>query len=530
MLAQSSCKSREITQNKKGGFQMSENKKGGLLHASERDGVEYRKAPLLQLIAGMSGSGTMIVLYLILGFATLIAPEGYGIHTAIAGVILTVTRWADGVSDAIVAAIYEKINPKKGKIRIMMLSGWLIAVLASNLMYNWAAGVFEGVWGVVVFVIIYLMFDIGYTTFCTSSGTIAIVITNDPTQRPMTSMISTIFSYTVPLICTNLITFVILPKYDMLYNIDMLSETMIWFSAISFVFVLTCCWGVRKIDVQETFAKLPKENQKAESKTSLKDMWSVIKDNRNVQMYMLAAVSDKLAQMTGTQQTIVTLLNGVLIGSYAASTMVGNFSSIVGLMFAVGGGIFVAKWGAKKATTVWSWIAIIIAAATVGFCLVLGGPDGMKAIGVMGVPIILYAILTIAKNGASMVLTTTASAMKADIVDYEYERSGKYMPAVVTGVYTFIDQLVSSFGSTIASLCLMAVGYTTAVPQLGDQATWPIFWMGMFLCFGLPIVGWLCNVIAMKFYTLDRERMIQVQKTLEERKEAAKHESDSAEM
>ena len=49
----------------------------------------------------------------------------------------------------------------------------------------------------------------------------------------MTSMISsTIFSYTVPLICTNLITFVILPKYDMIYNIPMLSETIIWFSAI----------------------------------------------------------------------------------------------------------------------------------------------------------------------------------------------------------------------------------------------------------------------------------------------------------
>ena len=274
---------------------MSENKKGGLLHASERDGVEYRKAPLLQLIAGMSGNGTMIVLYLILGFATLIAPEGYGIPTAVAGVILTVTRWADGLSDAVVAAIYEKINPKKGKIRIMMLVGWLIAVLASNLMYNWAAGVFDGVWGIVVFVIIYLMFDIGYTTFCTSTGTIAIVITNDPTQRPMTSMISTIFSYTVPLICTNLITFVILPKYDMIYNIPMLSETIIWFSAISFIFVLICCWGVRKVDVRETFARLPKDDQEAESKVSLKEMWSVIKDNRNVQMYMLTTISDRFA-------------------------------------------------------------------------------------------------------------------------------------------------------------------------------------------------------------------------------------------
>lgn len=71
-------------------------------------------------------------------------------------------------------------------------------------------------------------------------------------------------------------------------------------------------------------------------------------------------------------------------------------------------------------------------------------------------------------------------------------------------------------------VCIALVGYTATVPQLGDKATWPIFWIAMFLNFGLAIIGWLCNVVAMKFYTLDRERMIQVQKTLNERKEAAK--------
>ena len=42
----------------------------------------------------------------------------------------------------------------------------------------------------------------------------------------------------------------------------------------------------------------------------------------------------------------------------------------------------------------------------------------------------------------------------------------------------------------------------------------------MFLMFGMPILGWICNIIAMKFYELDRERMVQVQKTLNERREA----------
>lgn len=505
-------------------------KKIGLLNTSERDGVNYRKAKLWEIIFGMSNNGAMIAFYLLVGYASIIATEGYGILVGVAGIILTANRVVDGAVDALIAAIFERMRVKTGKMRICMISGWAIFSLGALLLYNWAAGHFTGVAGFIVFLLAYNLFLFGYSLNGVAGSAIGIVLTNDPTQRPMLSVIGTLFSYVVPLIFTNLTTFVILPKYDNVIGIPMLSEATWWYIVISGIFVLISCFGIRKVDVRETFQTLPGDEGKEEEKVTFKDMWSVLKDNRNVQMYMLAAVSDKLAQMTGTQQTIVTLLNGVLIGSYAASTMVGNFSSLVGLVFAIGGGIFVAKWGAKKATTVWSWVSIVIATVTVVFCLLLGGPDGMKAIGVMGVPIIIYAALTIGKNGAMMVLTTTASAMKADIVDYEYERSGKYMPAVVTGVYTFIDQLVSSFGSTIASLCLMAVGYTTAVPQLGDRATWPIFWMGMFLCFGLPMIGWLCNIIAMKFYTLDRERMIQVQKTLEERKEAVRHESNSAEM
>ena len=36
--------------------------------------------------------------------------------------------------------------------------------------------------------------------------------------------------------------------------------------------------------------------------------------------------------------------------------------------------------------------------------------------------------------------------------------------------------------------------------------------------FGLPILGWILNVISMKFYILDKEKMVEVQKTLAERK------------
>ena len=116
-----------------------------------------------------------------------------------------------------------------------------------------------------------------------------------------------------------------------------------------------------------------------------------------------------------------------------------------------------------------------------------------------------------------MILTTTNQTMKADVVDDEYDRSGNYLPAIVSGIYSFVDKLVSSLGSTIAAVAVTFVGYVNSIPQLGDEATWPRFWMCMFLAFGLPMLGWICNIIAMRFYNLDRERMVEIQKHLSQK-------------
>ena len=501
---------------------MSEKKKG-LLNASLRDGVQYRRASVLEMIIANAQSGCTISFYLLLGYASVIATQGYGIAVALAGALLTLSGFFDGFTDALFAAIFEKFNPRKGKIRIFLLVGWIVSALSALVLYSWATGKFTGVAGVVVFLISYNLFRIGYTINGTGGGTIQIVLTNDPTQRPMNGVMGTLYSYLVPIIYGNVLTFVVLPRYGNQFTIEMFREMVWWYIAIAFVFFVLTCIGIRKVDVYETFETIGKDGKK-EEKVTIKDMWSVLKDNRNVQMYMLTGITDRLAQMTGTQSIVTTLLNGVLIGSFAATQMVGNFTQIVGVVFAFGGGIFIAKWGAKKSTTVWSWISIGIAAAMVVFCVLLGGPNGMSKLGSMGLPLVVWAIFNLAKSGAMMILTTTAASMKGDIVDYEYERSGKYMPAVVSGVYSFIDKFISTFGTTIAAFGLSFVGYVSTVPQLGDEANWPKFWMCMFLVFGLPIIGWLCNVVAMKFYTLDKERMIQVQKTLNERKEAAKAE------
>lgn len=474
-------------------------------------GVSYQKAATWEIVLGMANNGADVAFYILMGYASMIAVEGYGIKMALAGVVLTVMRICFGAMDAAIAGVFERMSPRRGKIRIFMLAGWLVCMAGALLLYTWCAGKFEGLAGLAIFILAYFVFLLGYSINSVGGGTVGIVITNEPRQRAMVGVVGTVFSYLIPIVFMNITTFAILPRYHQQYSIEMLAELVLWYAVFSFVLVLLSCIGVAKVDVKETFA-VASSGQKKEH-VSFQDMWEMFKSNRNVQMYMLTGVANKLAQQTGTQTIILTLLNGVLIGSYAATTMAGNFTQIVGIAFAFGGGIFISKWGAKKCTVVWSWISIGIAGAAVGFCLLLGGAHGMRKLGVVGVPLVLWAILNLAKSGSMMILTTANSAMRADIVDYEHTRSGRYMPAVISGIYSFVDKLVSSLGSTVAAVSITFVGYINSVPQLGDEATWPKFWMCMFLVMGLPMLGWICNIIAMKFYDLNKERMVEVQKS-----------------
>ena len=66
----------------------------------------------------------------------------------------------DGVTDPIIAIIIDKMNTRFGKIRILMVAGWLIESLAVLIMYCWASGKGHGI---VLFVLLYCLYVIGYT-------------------------------------------------------------------------------------------------------------------------------------------------------------------------------------------------------------------------------------------------------------------------------------------------------------------------------------------------------------------------------
>ena len=106
--------------------------------------------------------------------------------------------------------------------------------------------------------------------------------------------------------------------------------------------------------------------------------------------------------------------------------------------------------------------------------------------------------------------------MISDCADYETYLSGRFVPGMMGTLFSFVDKMISSFATTIVAMSVAAIGFTTRMPDVTDAYSSQIFWVTMFLFIGMPMLGWIASIIAMKFYPLDKAKMDEVQAHIQE--------------
>ncbi|MCF0135373.1 MAG: MFS transporter [Lachnospiraceae bacterium] len=485
------------------------------LNMSEIDGVQYRRAKLWQIILYSCNAFVGMSVYILIGYANYAGMVGYGMTAAVIGVVLTCARIFDGITDPLLALLYDKIDTKFGKLRILVAGGFLLEALALWLMFD---GLASKGFGAGVFILTYIVYVLGYTITNMTAQTLPAIMSNDPKQRPLVGVWTTAFNYFIPMILSIVLASVILPMAGGEYNQTFLSMAVKVCLGMGAFGTVMVCIGITPFDKPEFYRGIGKQEP-----LKLRDMVRVLKGNKPLQSYIAAQASDKIAQITMTQSIIGTLMNGILIGNVAIATYLSVGGMLPSIIFAVIGGKYAGKHGGMKAIVTWTKVCIGVALVQLGFFVVLRFTMGTQSIAALGIPMILYVLLTLALNAAKMCVTTADNSFMADIVDYELDRSGKYIPAVVAGTYSLIDKLISSFGALLASLAIILCGYSGSVaPQPGDPATGSVFWVTMAVWFGLPIIGWIITLIAMKNCTLTKEEMVNVQKRIEEKKKESR--------
>lgn len=476
---------------------------------SEIDGVEYRRAKLWQIILCACNALVGMSVYSLINLASYSASIGYGVTTIVVGYILTATRILDGITDPLLAFLYDKVNTRFGKLRILIVSGFLIEAVALLCMFNFMSSKGFG-WG--VFTLLYVVYVIGYTITNMTAQTMGPILTNDPKQRPTVGVWSTALNYMVPMVLMIVLNMVLLPMFGGEYNQQFLSAACWACLGAGVIGVILVCIGISSHDKPENFIGTSAKKEPLK----FKDMLAVLKDNKPLQCYIVAASSDKIAQQTGTQTIITTMLFGIVIGNMGISTMLTVISMVPSILFAVVGAKYAGKYGSRATIVTWTRVSMAIAVITVLFFAVI---DPRQIAVMMSPMMLIYVVLNLALNGSNMCITTAGTAFMSDVIDYELDRSGKYLPAVVTGTYSLIDKIVSSFGAAIAAGCVALLGYKTTMPQPGDELTGGIFWMTMFVKYGMPLIGWICTLAAMRFCKLTREEMVEVQKRIAAKKE-----------
>jgi Na+/melibiose symporter-like transporter len=477
------------------------------------NGAVYHRAKTWQIILFACNGLVGMSIYQLIGLASYSASIGYGIATVVVGGILTFTRILDAITDPLLAFVYDRVNTKWGKIRILIILGWLIEAAALLCMFSLFSS--KG-FGMPVFIIFYILYIIGYTMANVTALTVPNLLTNDPKQRPTIGVWQTVFNYLVPIVLSIVLNVVLLPMFGGEYNQSFLTAACLLTIGVSALGVLLVCIGVSEYDKPENFKSL---DTGKEDKLSVKDMVNAIKENKPFQCYIVAAASDKIAQQVASQSIVATLLMGIVIGNMGLSTILNMIAILPAILFAAVGARYAGKHGNKESIATWTWACMGISAGLVVFFAVID-PHHIATFGPM---MIIYVVFTLLLNGAKMCVTTANTAFMSDIIDYEMDRTGKFIPAVMTGTYNFIDKIVSAFSAVIATFAVALVGYTETLPQPGDTLTRPIFWMTMILQYGIAMIGWVCTIVAMRKCDLTKEEMEKVQQRIADKKKAVKN-------
>jgi Na+/melibiose symporter-like transporter len=219
--------------------------------------------------------------------------------------------------------------------------------------------------------------------------------------------------------------------------------------------------------------------------------------------------------MKGNSALMVVLF-AFMVGDYKLSgTLSGMISIPTMLLMMLGIGGLATRLGQRKAMLIGSWGGIVTNALLIALWMfgdytsfATGNGDGAVNWGFFA---IAYIVLNIVLGGFTGISGNIVIPMTADCADYEVYRTGKYVPGLMGTLFSFVDKLVSSAAPMIAGLAFAAIGFVDKLPDVTTEYSLPLHAVCIFLMYGMIVIGNICNVIAMKFYPLSKEKMEEIQ-------------------
>ncbi len=477
-----------------------------------------RAKPYQLVLFPMNNGATNVYYILTMNFIAYYANGVLGLALMFATTMVTVMRLFDAVTDPVIGALIDRTSTKFGKFRPYMLLGNVIMIISSILLYFGTRIISEDMaWlKYVCFVLFYALYVIGYTfqTACTRSGQTC--LTNDPKQRPLFTVFNTVAS----LIGMGLIQFLapVLSAKLGGYNSAAFFNVMIPLSVIvSAILTLLAVIGIWQKDRPEFFGV-----GAVKEKVKLKEYAAILKANKELQRLMIAGAGCKLAFSIATNMTVLCMLYGAMMGNYNGLYLP---MMIVGYVFSVPFFLLTVrtsqKHGQKASLVRYTRLALIMYVGVLA--LLIMWRQGSTAFHLSLTSINLYTVLFVLcfgiGYGAYYATADMPIPMVADCSDYETYRSGNYIPGIMGTLFSLVDKLVSSLGSTIVGIALALIGIHVLPDGNTPYAANMNVVVVVLFCI-IPMIAWIATLVAMKGYTLTGDRMKEIQEVNAARKGA----------
>ena len=519
----------------------------------EHNGIH--RVPLWR-IAGYALNNTATNVYLMMmNYATYYLMGWVGVGMMVASSLTMMMRIWDGVTDPFVGFMVDKTNGKFGKNRPFIVIGQIILCVTSYIAFHVTHKLPQGV-RFPFYVVVLMVYYLGYTCQCVVTKSAQTCLTNDPKQRPIFAMCDTVYNIilmniVIPVIVTDSL----VPKFTLtaennaaeiaslvaqnpalagiveksggslsaFYNPGLFTTMQLMFGGLSAVFAVCAIIALWRKDNSKYFGLGTAQ------KVGVKDYVDTLAHNRAIQMLVVSASTDKLFMSTMSNSTVMICLFGIIFGNYAAFSSYSQITSIPIALISILLMNKIARQMGQKASMMTGTYGGIIGSIIITLFLVFVNPKGdatkfaLPAFRIIRPDTwgtlfngwtatgLIFILLIIAWRGVQALSSSIVITMTADCADYEVYRTGKYVPGLMGTLFSFVDKLVSSLATTLVALFYSMVGFKDALPDTLTPYSDGIFWatIGCFVL--LPIVGWLCNVVAMHFYPLTKEKMEEIQ-------------------
>ena len=444
---------------------------------------------------------------------------GYvGVGVVVASTFITAMRVWDGVTDPFIGFLVDRTNGKFGKNRPFMLIGNVLLAVTSYIMLHVTHKLPSG-GRFFFFMIIYMIYIIGYTFQCVVTKSAQSCLTNDPKQRPLFTIFDGTYNAILFAALPILFSGTLVPKYGD-FTDGFFHEAWTIVAPISFLFTCIAVFCIAPKDRQEYFGI------GTPVKIKFSDYWDVLKHNRAIQMLVVSASTDKLALQTQSNGTVGVLIYAIICGNFALNGVVAGYATIPTFLFLLfGAGYIATRLGQRKAMlfgTIGGLVSCILSVVL----FYTADPKTLSFPGMEGFQgwtffTVAFMLLWFCMKGFTGISGNIVIPMTADCADYEVYRSGRYVPGLMGTLFSFVDKMISSLAATVVGLMCAAIGFTEQLPSVNTPYSPQLKFVGIFCLYGLLIIGLICNLVAMKFYPLTKEKMEEIREEIAEIKAKA---------